>query len=394
MTSLIEQNPFPYLHLLAQKAGRPITIFDFETTGLLQDEDLGITEVGLLTIRTDGTVERWSSLVNPEYDIPEHVQQLTGINNQMVQSAPTWTEVWKRVEEAFTNHAMFGFNSNRFDVLVLMRQFQRYDMPDIEGRFYDVRVWHQILTQAGLKGKLIDVAKEWNVDIPLNLHRAPADVEVTARIMNKMLEERGNKELKDPRIKYCQSTPALIKPEPPKHSAASGYLLEQRRSASDLFAWLTTEMGLNGYKPLIEWAEKLDISAQHLEELMETAIDTKSLNANDFRHEPTQKWLQAKKRLPKLVEQVYPSLQDKGKLHYPFQALNMQLAQEKPKNVILDFIQLRIAMIDLKQPYVTRRGLLEQVFHDIKVPASTPPGQGSLFQEVEPTKKIPRPRFS
>ena len=69
-----------------------ITYLDLETTGATPLKDR-ITEIALVRFEHGQEVARWQTLVNPEMPIPPFIQQLTGINNEMVQHAPTFAEV-------------------------------------------------------------------------------------------------------------------------------------------------------------------------------------------------------------------------------------------------------------------------------------------------------------
>ena len=69
-----------------------ITYLDLETTGATPVKDR-ITEIALVRFDHGIEVARWQTLVNPEQPIPPFIQQLTGINNSMVENAPTFAEV-------------------------------------------------------------------------------------------------------------------------------------------------------------------------------------------------------------------------------------------------------------------------------------------------------------
>lgn len=396
---------FPQLTLLSKRIGRPISIFDLETTGLLDAEELGITEIAILTVYPDGNVNRFQTLIQPDYDIPARVTAITGITDSMVIEKPNFPEVWGSIKECFENNAIFGFNSNRFDIQVLQSQLLRYGIKPLDNvRSYDVRIWHHITTpnhrnaEKGLKGSLGEVSVHWNIPVPKELHRAGADVEVTTDIMEALLLEHGISPLRDTRLHFNKNTPNILPNISIKTTAIEAILMEKRVPASEIFAWVISDIRINGYSPVSKWAEELGLKTTHLEELLETSIDTKSLNAKDFRHEPTQNWLKLNKRLENILTYIYPSEADKGKLHYPHQELIMQLTNEdskKSKDVIIDFIQLRIAMIDLKVPYVTRRNLLEEDFNTSTHTNTTPSSiQNPLNFGMAKPKKPQRPRFS
>lgn len=381
---------YPFITELAKKAGRPVSIFDLETTGLLSSEELGITEIAVLTVFPDGKVSKFQSLVQPDFDVPREVAALNGITDELLIDQPNFPQIWENVQEFFDEHLIFGFNSNKFDIKVLDIQLERYLIKPMENlRSYDVRSWHQIATKMGPKGRLSEVGEYWGVDIPEKLHRAAADVELTAGIMEALLSEYGFSPLRDPRIKLNFEMnfplPPLQRNQP--QTQANDI---KKKSASDILSWVSTEMSLNGYRPLAEWASRLQLDKKQLEDLLETAIDSKLLNAEDFVHEPTQNWLKSNNKLEQLLTHVYPNGEDVGKLHLPFQALNAQIMRERPYNVVLDYIQLRVAMDRLNQPYVTRRGVLESFSERDK--QQTDVNSLDLFENQTPKKA--RPRFN
>lgn len=380
---------FPFLVLLAKKVKKPLVVFDLETTGLLSSAEIGVTELACLKIHPSGAIERFQSLVNPECALPEEVAALTGITEDMVMDKLAFPVVWAQAHDFFQDALAFGFNSNNFDVKVLETQWQRYGMDVAPLQFYDVRVWHQIIQHGSQKGTLLDVARQCGAPMPDELHRAAADVEVTAHVMNTFLQEEGLKPLRDKRIKFSPSTPPIF---PPQATASD------TQNATDIFSWVESEMGVNGYAPLSVWAGKLNLPSKHLEELLETAIDTRTVNPHLFAHKPTQHWLKQNDRLLTAIASAYPSEHEVGKLHYPFQRLNVTMLQEKASHLIFDFVQLRIAMIDLGQPYVTRRGFLESSVRDQNAidqkPASSLHFGGATSPESSPSPPATSPKKS
>ena len=403
---------YPHLSLLAKRINSTITIFDFETTGLLDADELGITEIATLSISPSGNVKRWSSLINPNADIPEVVSKLTGITDDMVVNSPNFKQIWPQISNSFENNVIFGFNSNKFDVLVLDKQIERYGVNRTKKGWnaYDARTWHQIAGNNGPKGTLRDVAMQWNVAMPGAMHRAAADVEVTAGIMEALLSEYGISPLRDGRISFSSNGPLISIIQESKINASNqaniqkqeqlkaneianiGSALKQKKP--DALSWVTSEISVNGYQPLAIWAAKLSLTQTQLEELLETALDSKILPISDFAHEPTQQWINRNNRLKSLLEYAYPTKESIGKLHHPYQVLWTQFMAERPPEVILDYVQLRIAMQKINAPYITRRGMLEA--EAISEPTVINDDNNlELFPEPSiPVKaKIERPRF-
>ena len=75
-------------------------LLDLETTGATPLRDR-ITEIALIHFQDGIEVARWQTLVNPEINIPDFIQSLTGISNEMVAAAPTFAEVAGELITAF-----------------------------------------------------------------------------------------------------------------------------------------------------------------------------------------------------------------------------------------------------------------------------------------------------
>lgn len=76
------------------------TILDIETTGGKFNEE-GITEIAIYKFDGHAVVDQFISLVNPEKEIQRFVVNLTGINNKMLQNAPKFYEIAKRIIENY-----------------------------------------------------------------------------------------------------------------------------------------------------------------------------------------------------------------------------------------------------------------------------------------------------
>lgn len=91
---------------------------DTETTGL--NERAEIIEVSLLDL--DGKV-LLDSLVRPLFPIPRDAMLIHGITNEMVQGAPTWAQLWPRIQPLLQSRRVAAYNAP-FD-LRMMRQSHR-----------------------------------------------------------------------------------------------------------------------------------------------------------------------------------------------------------------------------------------------------------------------------
>jgi len=108
-----------------------LAFIDVETTGANPVVDR-ITEVAILRVEDGELVERWSSLVNPGIPIPDNIQSLVGITDEMVADAPAFAELAARVRQLFAD-CIFVAHNARFDYGFIKNEFQRigerFDAP-------------------------------------------------------------------------------------------------------------------------------------------------------------------------------------------------------------------------------------------------------------------------
>jgi DNA polymerase-3 subunit epsilon len=100
-----------------------LLFIDLETTGANPATD-GITEIGIVEVSTAG-VQRWSTLINPQTPIPPFIQQLTGINDEMVRDAPTFAAVMAELQQRLKGGLFIAHNA-RFDYGFLRNAYKRH----------------------------------------------------------------------------------------------------------------------------------------------------------------------------------------------------------------------------------------------------------------------------
>jgi len=103
---------------------RPIVFIDLETTGINIALDR-IIEIAIIKILPDKTKQVKHKLVNPQMPIPEASSAVHGITDEKVKDAPTFKEVANELKQFIDNADLSGYNSNRFDIPLLMEEFLR-----------------------------------------------------------------------------------------------------------------------------------------------------------------------------------------------------------------------------------------------------------------------------
>lgn len=164
---------------------RPLVVFDLETTGtnIVRDR---IVEISAVKLMPDGTRIEKTKRLNPEMHIPEEATAVHHITDEMVADEPTFRQVSKALNAFFEGCDVAGFNSNKFDVPLLVEEFARAGINfDVSGRrFIDVQnIFHKMEQRtlvAAYKfycGKTLDGAHSANADTLATLEVLESQVE-------------------------------------------------------------------------------------------------------------------------------------------------------------------------------------------------------------------------
>ena len=125
---------------------KPIAFIDLETTGVNLGTDR-IIEIAIVKILTDGTKSVKRKLVNPGIPIPKLSTDVHGITDDMVKDAPLFKQVAHELKQMLDGCDFAGYNSNRFDIPLLMEEFLRAEIEfDMKGRrMIDVQqIFHKL----------------------------------------------------------------------------------------------------------------------------------------------------------------------------------------------------------------------------------------------------------
>ena len=166
-------------------------ILDIETTGGNYDEE-GITEIAIYRYNGIKITDQFSSLINPLKEIQPFVVKLTGINSKMLQTAPKFFEVAKRIVEITEDCVIVAHNA-KFDYRILQTEFRRLGFSFERKTICTVNLSQALLPEqpSFSLGKLAR-----NLGIPFtNRHRAQGDAKVTLKLFELLLEKDSHKEI-------------------------------------------------------------------------------------------------------------------------------------------------------------------------------------------------------
>ncbi len=103
---------------------RPILFFDLETTGINTSSDR-IVELSMLKHLPNGETLIKTMRLNPTLPIPPQSTAIHGIGNMDVVDCPTFALVANELLEFIGDSDLAGYNSNGFDIPVLIEEFMR-----------------------------------------------------------------------------------------------------------------------------------------------------------------------------------------------------------------------------------------------------------------------------
>ncbi len=159
-------------------------IVDIETTGGNAGGSR-ITEIAIIIHDGSRVVDRWETLVNPQRDIPFYIFALTGISNEMVQDAPTFSEIAEKVYQMLDDR-IFVAHSVNFDYSFVRHELKTVGLEWTAKKLCTVRAARRI--RPGLRSYgLGNLCNAFDITIE-NRHRAGGDADATAILFSRLLE--------------------------------------------------------------------------------------------------------------------------------------------------------------------------------------------------------------
>lgn len=167
------------------KLHRPICFFDLETTGIDVAKDR-IVEIGILKVFPNGNKESKTWLVNPGMPIPEHSTKIHGITDEQVANEPTFKELAPHIYNMIKDSDLAGFNSDRFDIPLLVEELLRAGVDFDMGNRVSVDV--QTIFHKKEERTLSAAYRFYCNESLENAHSAMADTTATYEILKAQLD--------------------------------------------------------------------------------------------------------------------------------------------------------------------------------------------------------------
>ena len=194
----ISNDDYPLPIELKESGFKSFVAFDLETTGIDHTKD-SITEIAAIRVVNGEIVESkefiFQELVHPyKKRIPENVEKITGITNEMVHKCREVWEVFKDFSEFIGDDILVGYNCMSFDSKFL-RRAGRLSNKIITNKYFDVMNYvKKFESVLHYENKTLScISNLLGITNP-NAHRALADSVTTAKVYLKLLElEETNK---------------------------------------------------------------------------------------------------------------------------------------------------------------------------------------------------------
>lgn len=154
-------------------------VVDVETTGG-SPHTHRITEIGAVKVRGGKIIDEFQTLINPERSIPPFISKLTGITDEMVSNAPTFSSIAEEFRR-FTEESIFVAHNVRFDFNFIQKEFER-----VETEF----VRTQLCTCAGMRKSfpgiksygLKNLSQHFQIKLDQH-HRAMSDAKAATELL-------------------------------------------------------------------------------------------------------------------------------------------------------------------------------------------------------------------
>lgn len=168
-----------------------VAVIDFETTGMSPGQGARATEIAAVLVQDGRIVDRFQSLMNSGAWVPPFIEQLTGITNRMLQTAPSAESVMRDVAR-FTRGCPLVAHNAAFDRGFWQAEIARADCePDPAHQFACTLLLARRLYPQAPNHKLGSLARFHALPSTGRAHRALADAEVTAHLLLRVQQDVG-----------------------------------------------------------------------------------------------------------------------------------------------------------------------------------------------------------
>ena len=165
----------------------PIIVFDFETTGFDSQSDR-IIEIGGIKYFPNGKVEEFSSLINPERNLPQRITEITGLTDDQLIDKPKIQNIIPSFLDFIRGGVLVAHNAD-FDYAFLKANCTRLGYEIEWPCFCTLKISRNFL--ADLPNRTLDtLAQHYGLTFEAR-HRSIGDCKVTLAVLQAMLKNEA-----------------------------------------------------------------------------------------------------------------------------------------------------------------------------------------------------------
>jgi DNA polymerase-3 subunit epsilon len=240
-------------------------IIDIETTGGSARIEK-ITEIAIYQHDGEKITGEFITLINPERNIPYFITNLTGITNEMVEDAPKFYEVAKKIIE-FTEGRVFVAHNARFDYSFIRQEFKSLGY-NFRKNIIDTVALSRKLVPGHRSYSLGNICRDLRIEIN-GRHRAEGDALATVRLFEMLIEKdseiNGSKSnlLRNTRISKLHPNLSLTKINTIPEEAGIYYFYNEKGDliyigkSRNLFQRITTHLSNNSSNRSMEMRDAI-----------------------------------------------------------------------------------------------------------------------------------------
>ena len=170
------------LYPAGEMAMSQFTVFDVETPNRMNNR---MSAIGITIIEDRQIEKEFYTLVNPETHFDPFNTMLTGISEESVRNAPSFPEVWEKIEPYMSGGLLVAHNA-QFDMGVLKKCLRAYEIEWKPCAHYICTVQMGRRLLPGISHKLNDLCDYYG--IALDHHKADSDSRACAQILLRYLQ--------------------------------------------------------------------------------------------------------------------------------------------------------------------------------------------------------------
>ena len=170
------------LYPAGERAMSQFTVFDVETPNRMNSR---MSAIGITIIEDRQIEKEFYTLVNPETHFDPFNTMLTGISEESVRNAPSFPEVWEKIEPYMSGGLLVAHNA-QFDMGVLKKCLLAYEIEWKPCAHYICTVQMGRRLLPGISHKLNDLCDYYG--IALDHHKADSDSRACAQILLRYLQ--------------------------------------------------------------------------------------------------------------------------------------------------------------------------------------------------------------